>query len=70
MEDATTDIINVSNGEINIGTNNNPINEVLISGCVYSRPGEIVAGNNGKINFLQIIWKLVVRATEINLYLL
>lgn len=52
MEDTTTDIIRVSNGEINIGTNDNPINEVLISGCVYSRPGEIVAGNNGKINFL------------------
>lgn len=51
MEDHTTDIINVSNGEINIGTNDNPINEVLISGCVYSRPGEIVVDNNGKINF-------------------
>lgn len=40
MEDTTTDIIGVSNGEINIGTNDNPINEVLISGCVYSRPGK------------------------------
>lgn len=51
MEDPTTDIIDAYNGEINIGTNDNPINEVLISGRVYSRPGEIVAGNNGKINF-------------------
>lgn len=51
MEDPTTDIINVSNGEINIGTNDNPINKVLISGCVYSRPGEIVANNNSTINF-------------------
>lgn len=51
MEDPTTNIINVSNGEINIGTEDNPINEVLISGCVYSRPGEIVANNNSTINF-------------------
>ena len=51
MEDPTTNIINVSNGEINIGTEDNPINEVLISGCVYSRPGEIIANSNGTIKF-------------------
>ena len=51
MEDPTIDIINVSNGEINIGTNDNPINNVVISGCAYSRPGEIVANNNSTINF-------------------
>lgn len=51
VEDPTIDSIYVSNGELNIGTEDNPINDVLISGCVYSRPGEIVANNNGTINF-------------------
>lgn len=51
MEDRTAHVMYVSNGEINIGTNDNPINNVVISGCAYSRPGEIVADNNGTINF-------------------
>lgn len=50
-EDPTSDVINVSNGELNIGTKDSPINEVVISGCVYSRPGEIIANSNGTINF-------------------
>ena len=50
-EDPTSDVINVSDGELNIGTKDSPINEVVISGCVYSRPGEIIANSNGTINF-------------------
>lgn len=50
-EDHTSDVINVSDGELNIGTKDSPINEVVISGCVYSRPGEIIANSNGTINF-------------------
>ena len=50
-EDPTRDVINVSDGELNIGTKDSPINEVVISGCVYSRPGEIIANSNGTINF-------------------
>lgn len=50
-EDHTSDVINVSDGELNVGTKDSPINEVVISGCVYSRPGEIIANSNGTINF-------------------
>lgn len=50
-KDPTSDVINVSDGELNIGTKDSPINEVVISGCVYSRPGEIIANSNGTINF-------------------
>ena len=50
-EDPTSDVINVSDGELNIGTKDSPINEVVISGCVYSRPGEIIANRNGTFNF-------------------
>lgn len=50
-EDPTSGVINVSDGELNIGTKDSPINEVVISGCVYSRPGEIIANSNGTINF-------------------
>lgn len=50
-EDPTSDVINVSDGELNIGTKDSPINEVVISGCVYSRPGEIIVNSNGTINF-------------------
>ncbi len=51
MEDPTTDIMTVYNGELNIGIQNKPIHEVSISGVVQNRPGEMVAGNNGTINF-------------------